>query len=456
MRPLTRLKHNLSFGGTGGFVQPPFWAHEALEDASPLFASVSWNGEREDIENNFVSYVNGAYKANGVVFASILARQLVFSEARFQYQRFESGRPRDLFGGQGLGLLERPAPNQTTGELLGRMEQDGSLAGNFYATVAGRGDRRRLRRLRPDWVTIVSGSNESDVDPFDIDAQVIAYVYTPQAGKNVGKPTILLPEQVVHYSPIPDPDAQWRGMSWMTPIVTEVRGDSAATKHKVKFFENGTTASFVVRYDANLTKDQFDMFVQAYKVAHQGSDNAYKTIHLGGGADITPISANLKDLDFKGLQGSAETRIAAAAGVGAIIGRFSEGLQGSSLNQGNYNAAKRQFADMTIRPLWRMAAAALEKVAEVPDGARLWYDARDVAFLGEDEKDAAEIMQVEATTISVLTNAGYTHDSIKRYVKTKDPDVLEHTGLYSVQLQPPGAVQPPNGRQPVPNGASAA
>jgi hypothetical protein len=52
----------------------------------------------EKIEANFRGYVDGAYKANGIVFACIAARQLLFSEARFQFRRLRFGRPGDLFG----------------------------------------------------------------------------------------------------------------------------------------------------------------------------------------------------------------------------------------------------------------------------------------------------------------------------------------------------------------------
>src|SRR3546814_404745 len=39
-------------------------------------------GDRESIGNDFVSYVNAAYKANGVVFACMMTRRSLFTEAR--------------------------------------------------------------------------------------------------------------------------------------------------------------------------------------------------------------------------------------------------------------------------------------------------------------------------------------------------------------------------------------
>jgi hypothetical protein len=425
------------FGGAGrkAWSEPPFWSRP------DSIASTFTVGDKEPIENSFEAYVEHAYKSNGIVFACILARLLPFTEARFMYQELIDGRPGDLHGGPGLDLLERPWPNGTTSELLAHLEQEASLAGNSYWTPRGEGASRRLRRLRPDWMTIVSGvRGDDDGSPFDLDAEVLGYIYEPKGTRKKVAPVFLTPEQVVHYSPIPDPLAQWRGMSWLTPIVREIQADSATTKHKLKFFENGATMNFVVKYDAGISPEAFKTFVAAFNEQHRGVDNAYKVVHLGGGADPTVIGADLKQLDFKATQGAGETRIAAAAGVGAIIARLSEGMQGSSLNAGNYGAAKRQFADMTLRPLWRTAAASLEKVTTPPPEHRLWTDTRDIAFLAEDQKDEAEILGKHAETVARLVEAGFRPDDVVRAVKAGDLSLLTgaHTGRYSVQLQPAG------------------
>lgn len=422
MRPLERLVRRKALS------DPVSWSPNAL-------TSWSVSGDRETIAENFEGYVRRAYKANGVVFACILARLMVFSEARFLYQSMAAGRPGELAWDDSLRLLDTPWPNGTTGELLARMEQDASLAGNFYATTAGDGER--IRRLRPDWVTTVTGSPTDD--PFDIEAEILGYIYAPRNGVHrLDRPILLTPDRVVHYSPIPDPEAQWRGMSWLTPVLREVQADTAATRHKLKFFENGTSSNFVVSYDATVGRQQFLDYVDAFREAHEGVDNAYKTIHLGGGADVTTVGANLRQLDFKATQGAGETRIAAAAGVGAVMANLSEGMQGSALNAGNYGAARRRFADGTLRPLWRTAAASLSKLTTPPPSSRLWYDETGIAFLREDARDAADIELIKATTIAGLVKEGFTPESAKAAILASDLGLLDHTGLVSVQLQPPG------------------
>jgi len=416
------------------------------QDDSPLwlrFGSSSWNGSREDIGNDFEAYVERIYKQNGIVFACIQARMLPFSEARFQFQRMPNGRPGELFGGPELSLLENPWPNGTTGELLAHMEQDVSLAGNFYATVTGEGSQRRIRRLRPDWVTVYSGIRGVSDDAWEIESEVIGYMYTPRRGRGqAGESTMLTPEQVVHWSPTPDPNAQWRGMSWITPVLDEVKGDKAANQHKLKFFENGGTLGTVVSYDKDISPELFKESVRLFREGHRGLDRAYETVHIGGGADVKVVGADMKQLDFKATQGAGETRIAAASGVGAVIGRFSEGMAGSSLNQGNYQASKRQVADMLLRPNWRSAAAALSKFAPPPPGARLWYDDRDISFLAEDQKDAAAILSAKVTAITALTTNGFEPDAAVRTVQAMDLSELlgNHNGLPSVQQQTANAV----------------
>ena len=172
--------------------------------------------------------------------------------------------------------------------------------------------------------------------------------------------------------------------------------------------------------------------------SHKGVERAFKTLYLGGGADVKVVGANFDQLNLKAVQGAGETRIAAAAGVPASYLGISEGLAGSSLNAGNYVAARRRFADGTIRPLWRSACGALQTLLELPDPTvRLWYDDRDVAFLQEDVMDAAEIKSREALTIESFIRAGFTPDTSVQAVITGDFDRLEHTGLFSVQLQAP-------------------
>jgi hypothetical protein len=419
----------------------------------PLLGTTSLGEKQEEPEASFEGYVQAAYKQNGVIFACMMARLLLFTEARFQFRELRSGRPGNLFGGKELAILEQPWTNGTTGDLLARMEQDGSLAGNFYCARQG----NTLARMRPDWVTIILGSNEDpDTPGWELDAEVIAYAYTPGGSRGRKEPKVLLPERVCHYAPIPDPVRRYVGMSWLTPVIQELMADQAATTHKRMYFENGATVNLVVSKPQDMKKEQFEQWIAMMKSQTEGLEHAYKTLYLTGGSTATAIGSDMKQNDFKVTQGAGETRIAAAARVPPVIVGLSEGLQGSSLNEGNYAMARRHFADGTMRPLWRQAAGALSTLINIPKAAELWYDDRDIPFLQEDVRDAADIQFVTAQTIEVLIRSGFDPEAAVMAATAGDLGRLKgtHTGLVSVQLQDPEDAPPedasPNGKSATP------
>lgn len=397
----------------------------------------------EPIGNGFADYVSNALQSDGVISAVELVRLSVFSEARFQFQGFNKGRPGNLFGDPSLSLLEKPWPGGTTGDLLARMILDADLAGNFYGAAIG----GQIVRLRPDWVDILLVSRMAPYGDERREVQVgwekAGYAYY-EGGKGQGsKPAIFLPDEVCHFAPYPDPLATYRGMSWLAPVVREIQADKAATVHKLKWFEHAATPNLAVSLPKEVTPEQFGDFVELMDSKHKGVENAYRTLYTGGGADVTVIGQNMQQMDFRATQGAGETRIAAAAGIHPVVVGLSEGMQGSSLNAGNYGAAKRSTADKTFRPLWRNAAGSLEVLIKPPAGSRLWIDTRDIQFLQEDEKDAAEILKVQMLAIESGTRAGFKPDTVKLAVTSGDLTLMEHSGLYSVQLIPPDKMTGP-------------
>lgn len=420
----------------------------------PLGLTQTLAGDREEVDPGFAGVVNYAYRSNGIVFACMLARFMLFSEARFGWQVMKGGVPGELVGwgdmrqprNRGLDLLAHPEPGKTTGDLLARAMVHVDSAGNAF--FVRRPDMIKL--LRPDWVSIVIGSTRdpiegtyADVTAWDLDATVAGYVYYPGGRYSGAEPVLLDRTEVAHFAPTPDPTASYRGMSWLSPILRETMADSAATNLKLKYFENGATPNLVVKLPV-VDPAKFREWTEVFDQNHAGARNAFKTMYLGQGHDATVVGSNLEQMDFKAVQGGGETRIAAAAGVPPVIVGFSEGLQGSSLNAGNYSAARRRFADMTIRPLWRNVCGTLESIVPPPGGHRLWYDDGDIPFLAEDVKDAAEVLGLQATAIRTLVDGGYEADDVVEAVTSGDLSRLHgsHTGLVPVQLQKPGSPAP--------------
>lgn len=396
-------------------------------------------GQYERPVQNFDGYSNVA-RTNGVVYACMKVRRDLFSEARFQWRRFSQGRPGDLFGDPELAVIERPDTNMTTGNLIARMEQDATLAGNSYhVRIPGPGDKDRLVRLQPNWVTIVMGSpNKTDNPEADPDSVIAGYLYAPYGGAEMENARVFTPEQMCHFAPEPDPLARHRGMSWLTPILREIDADTKASDFKTQFFNHSATPNMVITYDKDTKKEALEHAIRLFEENYTGSMNAFKTMHVTGGADAKVVGNNFEQMAFKAVQAAGETRIAAASGVPPVIVGLSEGLGAATYS--NYGQARRALADRTARPWWREAAASLESVLKVPGGAHLWYDDRDIPFLRDDAMDVANIAQTHALTIKLLQEAGWDPDTCVQAVMSGDYSLLEgnHTGLMSVQLRPQG------------------
>jgi phage portal protein BeeE len=368
---------------------------------------------------------------NPIVAACISVRAMVFSEVRFAFQRYAAGRPGDFYGTTALSVLEQPWPSASTGDLLARMEVDASLYGNSYWVI----QNNELVRLDPSRVVIATADVIDMASSRTYSQRLVGYAVVDGAGNEVA---FFPSNEVAHYRPLPDPTHPFRGVSWLSSVLPDVTADQEMTSYKHSFLRNAATPNMVVTFEPGVSEESFKKFKERMDANHAGSANAYKTLYLGAGADVKVVGSNLDQLSFKAVQGAGETRIAAAAGVPASILGISEGLAGSSLNAGNYTATRRRFADGTMRPLWRAASASLQTLVPPPDrGSRLWFDDRDVAFLQEDVMDAAEIKIRQASTIESLIRSGFVPDTCVDAVITGDYTRLVHTGLYSVQLQPP-------------------
>ena len=406
----------------------------------PVQTSGLLGSSLESLPDATVEAFTNIYKTNGIVSACMAVRQRIFSEVTFRFAQVNGGRAGRMFGTKDLDILEHPWPNGTTGELAVRMIQDVDLSGNFYAVRQG----GRLYRRDPAKTSIILSGDPAEDEFVD----VLGYAYRPK-GKQ-GRTYTYEPHEMCHWSPEPDPEHEYKGMSWITPILREIRSDNSATDAKARNFANGMTPNMVVKFpEGVISQEQFDKFKAKMEAEYAGAGKSGKTMYLAPGADVDVVGANFKEMDFSETQGRDETRIASRAGVPAVIVGLKESLAGSSLNAGNYAAARRSLADGTMRPLYRSAAASLETIVPAPQDkgpSKLWYDDTQVAFFREDRADAATIGQTQAATLKSYIDAGFTAESAIAALEAEDRTLLVHTGYVSVQLQKLGASDPAGGQ----------
>ena len=392
----------------------------------------------DDVDGTFASRISQIHRRHGTIAAAVETRALLMSQVRFQWRRPDG----TLFGDRTLAPLERPG-SMTRVEFLARLEYDVSYSGT--AVVGRRGGR--LFRLPPDRVRFLLGSDSSPEWDGDVmippyDTQVVAVTYDPGLSRSgvQGQVEAFLPGDFATWSPEPDPIHFWRGESWVTSVVREALLDGQVTDHQAKFFENAANPGLVFLMDPQRTAVEVEQYRDIINDNHSGVGQHFKNMFLGGATDVKVVGSSLDSLNLGHLQGTFENRVAVRSRVPAVVLGTKESLSGSSLNAGNYAAARRVLSDGWFTPTVDGLCASLESLIPAPTGGvELAYDPSRVLFLQEDQKDAADILSTNAAALRQLVEAGYDPATAVAAVKSGDISQLTHTGNVSVQLQPPGA-----------------
>lgn len=397
----------VAYGGARYLLQHTTYG-PATEPADP------WSGEI------------GAVVTNPVVYGLVRTRVDLFAQATFAWRRYSGGsRPTtaDLFTDSRLAPLDNPAGT------LEWCELDVSTAGNSFWVV----DSGVLRRLPPQWCTIVLGSRRAPDDAAVAwDAEPIGLIYLPP-GKQPEDAETFTWAEVAHYAPERDPQARWRGMSYLRPAMEDVRSDNSARRYVTKFFDHAATPNLAVVFDPATTLETIEAFRDKFLEKHSGVTQAFRTAFLGGGADIRTVGSSMKDLDSADVRREMHVAVAHAAGINPMAVGLME------VNYANVRESSRAISDRKIRYLWLRAVDAFRPlVGPAPAGATLWYDVSGVSALQADALDDAQVQAQQASTMVSLLNGGFEPDTVVSAVTTGDFTRLVHTGLVSVQLIPPG------------------
>lgn len=403
-----------------------------------IYPQTSMPGSPVEVSTaNYEQMVRTMGGRSALVSGAIEARSLALSQIHFKFRSLRD--QSRYFGTEALAPLEKPGPSTTRWNLLSKVEPDIAHHGNFYLRRLSDG---RLKRLRPDWVALLIGSNERpnrDEAPLAADAELIGYLYKPGGMHSEYTAQMLAPSEVAHWAPSPHPLHHFIGEAWLSKVWREVASDMQATDHASKFFENAATANMIVSTPPDVTNTtQFNEWVDAYEEAHAGSRNAWKTVYVQAGTDVTVVGAKMAELAMEELQGGFETRVSMASRVPATVALMREGNKGSALNGTNYSQIRRMWADAWFQSYAQGFCASLENIINVPGGSELTYDPERILLLQEDQLDAAQIQSTQAQVIRTLVDGGYSPDAAVSFVRNNGnlAELLgNHTGKLSVQLQ---------------------
>lgn len=368
-----------------------------------------------------------AVLSNGMVYGLVRRRIEMFSQATLTFKQLGTG-PKPMAADTTTTPALAPVVNPR--QMLARMELDVAVAGNSYWALS----RGRLWRLPPEDVSIVLGSQSDSDDPEDAwDAEIIGYVYQPSGSPS--RAEVFFPDEVCHYRPEEDPDARFRGMSWLRPALEDVASVNGARRYLTKFFENNATVNLAWVFPPEVQLATVTAFRDAFSAKHEGVDRAFRTAFVGGGADPKMIGSSLKDLDSEHIRQAIYNDLCMAAGIPPMAAGIQTGTYV------NTKESNRAFADVKGRYLWLCLVDALRPVLAAPAGTELWYDVSGVSALQSDALDDAQIQSLQADTMAKLWSNGAEPASVIEAVTTGDMSSVTHSGLVSVQLLPPGQAE---------------
>ena len=409
---------------------------------------------RPKVEGDLRSIVAAA-QPNSVLSAAVYTRQLVLSQLWPEYEDNNTGR---RFRHRDLEIFEQPGKHTTLPRLWMEAENSTSFAGNTYVYHDDRRDR--LRVPRADWVSLIIGS---DTDPkvveeaqntepehrrdaveHALDGELLAYAYLPP---NSSAPAQIIPEEfIAHWVAEPHPLSYWIGGSWITGCIRELAAEEQADTYADKFFSQGATPRLVYKMDPKLKEEEAKIFKKLNEEQVAGAYNSHRTLYVGGATDVKVVGTAIGDIALKDFRATLENRVAARSKVPGQILSIGSGNEGSSLNAGNYDSARKMFADIFFEPYADGFMAALASLAPGPRNARLTWDKKRVLLLQQDLLDAAEVTMKKASAIRQMIDGGFNPDEAVASVVAGNLLGLvgNHSGKFSVQLlaQPDQQINP--------------
>lgn len=347
-------------------------------------------GDASWSRRGFVSLANAGYAKNPVVHRCV--RMIAEAANRVPLKAEEGGRR--LSEHPVLGLLGRPNPRQSGGELLEAVYAYLQTAGNAYlAAGIVDGAVRELHLLRPDRVKVVLGR----------DGYPAAYAYTA-GGRTVELRLDQKPVAAVLHLALFHPLDDHYGMAPLEAAAQSLDIHNAAAEWNKALLDNAARPSGALVYSAGsgtLTEAQFTRLKNELEVGFQGAKNAGRPMVLEGGLDWKAMALSPAEMDFIELKHSAAREIALAFGVPPML----LGIPGDN-TYANYAEANRAFWRGTVIPLVRRVADDLSfwlapgfgGVTLVPDldgvdalaedRAALWARVGGAEFLSDEEKRA--------------------------------------------------------------------
>lgn len=207
-------------------------------------------------------------------------------------------------------LNAQPNSIMTPSQFFTKNEYCRTYQGNSYSYIkrTSNGQIEGLYLLDPRRVTVlVNNSRQLFAE------QEYYYQYTDW---HSGKIYYFKPKEILHFKSWITDESGLAGKSVIEVLATTFMGSKASTKFLNELYQNGLTASAVVKYTGDLKRESQDKLLD--EIIRQSQDKGRRMITLPIGFDLQTLDLKLTDSQFFELKKFTSRQIAAAFGVGTF------------------------------------------------------------------------------------------------------------------------------------------
>lgn len=257
-------------------------------------------------------------------------------------------------------FLKRPGFNRTRTRFIKELTVQALVTGTGYTHVFGNvaipGLPIAMDSIKSKFVTVVPGG----------DMWPASYLYSEgtrthrfQRDANPRDMRWIEPNGLGEIIPIYDLDGDTRGvgLSRLNAIKHDVELRLKGIQHNNAVMDNGARMSGVLSFRESLTPEQQADLQAQFRTLAAGAHNAGKVLITGGGENnFTPLSQNVKDMDFKNLIQIVEDAIVSRYNVPVTLFRT------EAQTNNNYEVAWRMFYTQAVLPVFEMIYQALAQI----------------------------------------------------------------------------------------------
>lgn len=247
-------------------------------------------------------------------------------------------------------LLDRPNELMTGYEMVELIELHAGLAGASYwwKQRTNGGAVESLWPLRPDRILPAYQPNMSAPAG---ERLLRGWWYAPPGG---GTP-VLIPRSDVLAFGYPNPSGETGGIvesiGWVMVLANDIAADSEATSFVGALLANYAQPSMLIKTKMPIRDIEIARRLKAQFMTELGGSHRGEPALLDADTEIEKLSFDLKQLEFPSLRAQSESRVAAAAGVPAILIGLKVGLDASTYS--NFESAREFFTETTLAAKWK-------------------------------------------------------------------------------------------------------